>query len=938
MTQPFQFIIALLLITNSFFAQELDWSQKIPFDATVKTGKLGNGLTYYIKKNALPAKKVELRLVINAGSILEDDDQQGLAHFMEHMNFNGTKRFPKNKLVDYLESIGVKFGQHINAGTSYDETVYFLNIPTNKPDNLETGINILEDWAFNANLTPDEIDKERGVVLEEYRNDLGVYKRLRDENLPKLLNNSLYAQRRPIGKKEVIENFKHESLTRFYKDWYRPNLMSIIVVGDIDEAAMEQMIVSKFSAYQNPKKERARKSAEVPYHKETIVAIESDKELTNSSVAIFYKDLDAPKPITNLKDYKNYTIERIFGTMLTDRFSELVQSKTPPFLYGNSIYQGLGVKAKKAFQSSATTQEGKQIKALKVLVTENERVKKFGFTENELNREKKSWLGHFERHYKERDKSTSGGIAGAIESYIINQEILAPIEWKYDIIQKILPLITLDEVNALMKNYIKDDNRVIILTSPEKEGLKQPTEQEVLEALKIDIATIEPYKDEPIATSLLRNEIKSGFITKRKSNKKAGTKTLILSNGIKVTYKKTDFKNDEILFSATSFGGTNLFSNDEMKKVQFAMPMVTAAGFSGLKFTDISKFMAGKSANVFPYVGETSEGLSGNATPKDLEYLFQMTYAYFTDVNFDTEKFETVKQKQITGMKNILNQPNFYFQQEISAFLNQNNPRYNGIIPTEKTWEQTDYSLAYHKHKERFANAADFEFFFIGNIDDKKMEDLCSKYLASLPATKQREKEVHLEYRYVKGSSKKVVYRGTDPKSTVGINFYGDAKYSATASRSIKALSTILQIKLTEQLRENESGVYGISAMGYLSEKPSLIGNYFFAIGFPCAPENAEKLTASALNVLQKIIDNGPEEKDLNKFKEGLLQEHKEQIKKNGFGLSLLTSSYARKGKIADPAKAEKNIKAMKAKDIQKVAKKYLSKDKIITMLMPETK
>jgi zinc protease len=375
-----------------------------------------------------------------------------------------------------------------------------------------------------------------------------------------------------------------------------------------------------------------------------------------------------------------------------------------------------------------------------------------------------------------------------------------------------------------------------------------------------------------------------------------------------------------------------------MKKIQFAMPMVTAAGFSGLKLTEISKFMSGKSANVYPYVGETREGFSGNATPKDLEYLFQMTYAYFTDLNFDAEKFETVKQKQITGMKNILNQPAFYFQQEISSFLNQNNPRYSGIIPTEQTWATTDYSLAYNKHKERFANAADFEFFFVGNIDDQKMEDFCGKYLAGLPSTKQREKEIDLENRLLHGDIKKIINRGTDPKSFVSINFYGDTKYSVKESRTIKALASILQIKLTEQLRENESGVYGINAMGNMSKRPSVNGNYYFAISFPCAPENVEKLTASALKELQKIIDNGPEIKDLNKFLEGQEQELKEQLKKNGFSLSLIASSYGQKGKVGDEAKALENIKKMKAKYIQAVAKKYLSKDKVIIMLMPETK
>lgn len=929
-------IFGIVLFPLAIFAQEIDFSKTIPFDPSVKSGKLENGLTYYIKKNAKPANKVDLRLVINAGSILEDDDQQGLAHFMEHMCFNGTKRFPKNQLVDYLQSIGVKFGQHLNAYTSFDETVYFLPIPSDSPEKLEKGFEIIEDWAFNTVLTPEEIDKERGVVLEEYRLGLGAQKRMLNRYIGKMMHNSHYAERLPIGQKEILEKFKNESLIRFYKDWYRPNLMSVIVVGDIDVDEMEKKIISHFSTYKNPVNEKPRKVYDVPNHKETFVAVESDKEATTAQVQLLYKDYTAPKIDVNIKDFKDNIVEGLFSTLINTRLGELVNSPTPPFIYGQSYYGGTFSRNKKAFQSAAMSQEDKQLSALKVLLTENERVKKFGFTQGELDRSKAALLVSLEKAYNDRDKTNSANFVGDFQSNFLEKSPVPGIEWKYLTIKQILPLIELKDVNSLIKEYIKEDNRVIILTGPEKEGLKKVTEQEVLEALKINADAIEPYKDVAVAASLIRNEVKPGTIVKRENNVKMGTKTLVLSNGAKVTYKNTDYKNDEVLFEAVSFGGSNLYSNDEMKKVQFAKGALTEAGFSGLKLNDINKFMTGKKASVRPYIGNVTEGLSGNATPKDLEYLFQMAHAYFTDLNLDPVVFNAYKQKESAYYKNMASQPNFYFQQELFTYLNEGNPRFNGLIPTEKTWEETDYTLAYNKYKERFANAADFEFYFVGNIDDKAIEEYSSKYLASLPSSAKKEKAIDLGYRMLKGDLKKVVAKGTDPKSTVVILYYGDAKYTAKEALSIRALGEVLTIKLVEQLRENESGVYGVSARGSMNKVP--YGSYDFSISFPCGPENAEKLTASALKELQKIIDNGPDEKDVAKFKEGELLEYKKNSKENRFWLSNFTGSYTKGNSVEEVLKFEESVKAITAKDIQDVAKKYLTKDKVIGMLMPEKK
>ncbi|WP_300978624.1 pitrilysin family protein [Flavobacterium sp.] len=931
-----QFALGIMLFPVTILAQTMDYGQAIPFDPNVKTGKLDNGLTYYIKKNAKPEKKVDLRLVVNAGSILEDDDQQGLAHFMEHMCFNGTKRFPKNQLVDYLQSIGVKFGQHLNAYTSFDETVYFLPIPSDNPEKLEKGFQILEDWAFNTVLTPEEIDKERGVVLEEYRLGLGAQKRMMGRYLPKMMYNSKYANRLPIGQKEILEKFKYETLTRFYKDWYRPNLMSVIVVGDIDVAEMEKKIKEHFSAYKNPANEKVRNVFEVPNHKETFVAVESDKEASNTQVQLVYKDYDAPKKITTIGDFRSYLVEGLFTTLLNNRLEELTNSATPPFTFGYSYYGGTYARTKKAYQSVAMMAEDKQLSALKVLVTENERARKFGFTSGELDRAKADFLAQIEKNYNDRTKTDSENFVEEIQLNFLEQEPLPGIEWTFETMKKILPTIALADVNGFIKNYIKEDNRVVVFTGPQKDNLKKVTEQEVLETLKVNEADLKPYEDKAVATSLLRKEAKAGTVVKREANATLGTKTLVLSNGVKVVYKTTDFKNDEVLFEAVSLGGSNLYSNEVMKKVQFANGALAEAGFSGLKLNDINKFMTGKIARVNPYIGQTTEGLRGNTTPKDLEYLFQMVHAYFTDLNFDPEAFEGFKQKQASFFKNMASQPQYYFQQEFYTYLNKENPRFNGIMPTDKSWAETDYKLAYDKYKERFANAADFEFFFVGNVDDKTIEAFATKYLASLPTTAAKEKTVDLGYRMLKGDLKKVVNKGTDPKSNVNIMFYGEAKYSPKEALAIEALGEVLTIKLIEQLRESESGVYGVSARGSMNKVP--YGSYNFTINFPCGPDNAEKLTASALNELQKIITNGPEEKDVAKYKEGELADYRKDSKENRFWLTNFTRSFLYGSNPENALKYEAEVNAITAKDIQEVAKKYLTKDKVIGMLMPESK
>ncbi len=937
MSTSFKSFLLFVLVGFIGFSQTPESDQKLKLDESVRTGMLKNGMTYYIKKNQKPEKEVTLRLVIKAGSILETEKQLGLAHFMEHMNFNGTKRFPENELVDYLQSIGVKFGNDLNAYTSFDETVYFLPIPLDNPDNLPKAMDIMEDWAFNAVLEPEEIDKERGVVLEELRLGLGAQERMRNQYFDKLLYNSRYAERLPIGTKEILENFEYQDLIDFYKDWYRPDMMAFIAVGDIDVDKMEKDIKKRFSKYKNPKQAKERKEYDVPDHEETFVAVATDKEATSPQVSIYYKNPKERKPVKTYGLAKEEIKSRLFSTMLNNRLDEIANSSKPPFTFGYTYYGSIVNDKKMAFTSFAVPTNNNQLKALEVLLKENARVKKHGFTDGEFKRAKQELLKRLESQYKEREKTESSRYVGQLQSQFLSGDIYTGIEWDYKFVQETLPKINLDDITTMIDSYIRKDGRVIVFTGPEYDDeSKKPTKEEILDIVDNSFDNVEPYEETEMSSSLVRKTLEPGKVTSMVENKSLGTTTLNLSNGAKVTYKKTDFKEDEILFEAVSYGGTNLIETETYHKVRWAMNGLSEAGFSGLDKNDISKFMSDKIARLNFSVSNTTERCRGQASPKDLEYLMQMLQAHFTDLNYNKDAFEGYKAKQKAFMGNMLASPNFYFLDKAFGFLNEGNPRWSGILPDDKAWEKTDYDLAYKTYKERFSNAADFHFYFVGNIDEEQFKALAEQYIAALPSNPdKKEKITDLGFRRKEGDFKKVYYKGNDPKSNVRILYYGEAEYNQKEATALDALGEILTIKLIENLREDESGVYGVGANAGMSKLPH--GSYNLSIQFPCGPENAESLTQAALGELQKIIDNGPTEEDLNKYKKAQKVDYDENLKKNNYWLGQLTSAYYNQRSAERLLETMDRVNAVSAKDVQKVAKKYVSGDKFIAMLMPET-
>jgi zinc protease len=905
-------------------------SPKIPIDPSVKIGKLSNGLTYYIKNNGKPANKVELRLVINAGSILEDDDQLGLAHFMEHMNFNGTKNFKKNELVDYLQSIGVKFGAHLNAYTGFDETVYILPIPSDNEEKLEKGFQILEDWAHGALIKGKDVDEERGVILEEYRSRRDANSRMLQKYLPKVLYGSKYAERLPIGTKKNIETFKHKSLRRFYKDWYRPDLMAVIAVGDVDVATLEKKIKSHFGKIPAAKKPRERNVSPLKNHKETFIAIESDKESPFSRVQLMYKDHGAAKAEVTVSDYKKSVIKSLFAQMLNNRLDEVRNSEVPPFVYGFSYHGGTWARGKNAYQSMAGTSAEGQLKGLEALLDENERVKRFGFKQGELDRAKKNVISRLETSFKNRDKRQSGRIIGEYVNNYLQQEPIPGIAWEFKAQKHLLPSIQLADVNRLIKNYLHDDNRVVVITGPKK----VVTEQQVINALKnVKTKKLTPYEDKVVASSLITTPPTSGKIVDFSKNDKLGTKTFILSNGAKVTYKKTDFKNDEVLFTAFSFGGTSLYSLSEYKATALANGALAQAGVNNFSKIDLSKMMSGKIARVNPFIGAYSEGFNGSASPKDLETMFQLVHLYFTSLNKDEKAFRSHINKQKSFIGNLLANPNFYFQNEMGNFTNGKNPRYLGF-PTPKKYDAADYNLAYRKYLERFADAGDFNFYFVGNIDERKLAEYAMKYLAGLPSKNSKETYKVSSFRPLSGSHSKTVIKGKEPKSNVRITYQGEAIYNKKEALAFKSLGEIVSIKLIEKLREKEAGVYSSGTRGSIRKFP--YGSYNFSISFPCAPENVEKLKNISIAQVADIVKNGPTKEDLMKTKKAQIIEYKESLKKNRFWLSLIKNIDYQKIEAPDVSSFETRINALTRKDIQNVAKKYLTKGYILGILNPE--
>ena len=914
---------------------QLNPDEKITVDPKVKIGKLENGLTYYIRTNKKPEQKVELRLVINAGSINEDDDQQGLAHMAEHMAFNGTTNFKKNDIISFLQEIGVGFGNDLNAYTSFDETVYILPIPTDKPGNLEKGFRVLEDWAHNVTYLNEDIDGERAIILEESRLGKGANDRMFKKYFPKALEGSKYSRRLPIGVDSIIKNFPHEAIKRFYRDWYRPDLMAVLVVGDISVENAEEMIKKHFAGLTNPANPRKRENAEVfPYTNSSSMVV-TDKEATANVINLVYPFYKKEASST-VGAYRSDLVEQLFSGMLNLRLQELVQKENPPYVFANGGFNSF-TRGYETFSITTGSGTNDPLRALSAAVTEVEGVKKFGFTAGELERIKKSILAGYETAYNNRDKSESDGY---VEEYIRNfleQESIPGIEKEFEYVKAMMPGVTLEEVNAVA-NRIKDVKKYFVFsTGPEpKSADKAIKDNDLLESIAaVEKMDIKPYEEKAVAASLMKVLPKPGKVTTTSTNKAAGTTELKLSNGITVTLKPTDFKNDQVLMGAVRAGGKDNYGIKDKYNAEYAIPVMTAMGVGEFSPTDLKKVLAGKTVNVAPQLGYTIDGVRGSSSIKDMETMFQLMHLYFTSPRTDTTLFKSYVQRNKSQFAMLSANPQAAFVDTLYKTLYKNNELARIFVPNSSYFDKINMARVTEIYKERFGNAYGMNFVFTGSFKNEQIIPLIEKYVASLPSKPAKFAFTDNKVRPVAGKKNLQVNRGKEEKSLIIQVYSGEVPFTDKLAMEAEAVTQVLNIRIIEELREKIQGIYGGGIFGGLQKVP--YPHYEFVVQLPCGPEKADTLIKALRKEIDMVIKKGPTQANLDKVKQQWKEEHKTSAKQNETWLEQLLDNKFPGSNMSYFLKYEEYVDKLTVKDVQNAAAKMLNGINMFTaLLMPE--
>jgi len=906
-------------------------ARPLPVDPLVTVGTLPNGMRFYVRQNAEPRNRAELRLVVRAGSVLEDDDQQGLAHFTEHMAFNGTRHFAKQQLVDYLEGVGMRMGPDLNAYTSFDETVYMLQIPTDTPSVVRTAFQVLEDWAHQVTFEGDEVDKERGVVIEEWRLGQGAGARLRDQQFPIIFKDSRYAERLPIGKKEILEAFPHDAVRRFYRDWYRPDLQAVIAVGDFDPAAIEALIREHLGRVPARPDPRTRPAYDVPDHAEPLFAIATDKEATGTSVSVLFKQ--APRDHSTHAAYRQDIVEGLFSAMLNARLFELSQQADPPFL-GGSGGRGRLIGAKEVFSLGASVREGGVVRGLDALLTEAERVAQFGFTTNELERATTRRLRGLERSFAERGKTDSRVHASEYIRAFLQHEPIPGIERELSLHREYLPTITLDEVNRLARAWITPHNRVVVVSAPEQDSVPVPTPEELGAVFeRVRGKAITAYTDTLRAGSLVATPPAPGRVVSEHAIPELGVTEWTLSNGIQVVLKPTDFKADEVLVQAISPGGTSLVPDERYLSASFATAIVGASGAGGFSAVDLQKVTAGKVARVGPSIGAYEEGVSGSASPRDLGTLFELLYLYLTSPRLDSGAVAAMRARLETFARNRGASPEAHFSDTLQVTMSQASPRSWPLTPERVA--RMDPRDALEFYRDRFADMGDFTFFFVGNLQPDSLKPLVETWLGALPAHGREETWVDRGIRPPAGVVRKTVRKGLEPRARTQFIFTGGFEDSHENRYVLRSMGEALQIRLREVLREDMGGVYGVGVGASSSTRPDT--SCSVSLGFGSDPARLEELVDSAFAVIRSFQETGPSDSIVQKVQEAQRRQRETSLRQNGYWMGQLVA-YRRQN--LDPRNLlefEARIAGLTAAKIRDAARRYIRMDNYVRVtLVPE--
>lgn len=924
-------MLAAVLLTSGVATASAQQLPPIPTDPAVKIGKLDNGMTYYIRHNALPEKQADFYIAQKVGSILEEDNQRGLAHFLEHMCFNGTTHFPGNALREYLESIGVKFGTNLNAYTAVDETVYNISdVPVIRDGIIDSCLLILHDWADDLTLDPKEIDKERGVIHEEWRTRTGAMMRMYETLFPVMFAGSKYAYRLPIGTMEVIDNFPYQALRDYYEKWYRPDQQGIIVVGDIDIDAVEAKIKKIFSPIKMPENPATREYFPVPDNKEPIVAIAKDKEQQVAQVAVFHKHDAFPNEMKNNIGYLVYNfMVNMTDSMLNARLEELTQSATPPFIYaGAGDGDFILSKTKKAYQGVAVCKEDAIESGLASLMREFERASQFGFTEGEYQRAKANYLSSLEKAYNERNKMKNEQFVEQYVRHFIDAEPIPSVENEYAMMSQIVPNIPLEQVNQLFKGLVNDRNIVVALFCPDKPEMKYPTETDIKKVLAdVKAEKLEPYVDKVSDEPLIQESPEPGKVVKTETGMYGAT-ILTLDNGVRVILKPTDFKADEIRMQSFSNGGTSVFDDNDALQFKMINEVAALGGLGNFSAIELPKVLAGKVASAEASIRTLTEAVNGSCAPKDLETMLQLTYLLFTSPRMDQAAFDSFKNRMKAQLTNLEANPQVALSDTVSKALYGNNPR--AMRLKADMIDRIDYQKVMELYKDRFKDASDFTFIFVGNIDLQTATPLIETYLGSLPSINRKETfQDRMDIR--KGQYKNVFHKDLETeKATVVIVRTASCDYNIKNQLMTNMIGQLLTMTYTDTVREEEGASYGVSVQGNLNKYPT--PEVTMQIYFDTDPARRSKMVDLINKGINDFIANGPDAENLKKVKEYMLKSHEQNQKENSYWMGALYNYY-----WADDDRVTgytNFVSSITGTDLQKFAKEIFSQNNDIEVSM----
>lgn len=940
MKHLFHSLLAVAFVLCAGFQQAVAQQMQfppLPVDKNVRIGQLDNGLTYYIRHNKLPENRAEFYIAQKVGSILEEPQQRGLAHFLEHMAFNGTKNFPGDDkglgVIPWCETVGIKFGTNLNAYTSIDETVYNIsNAPIDRTGVLDSCLLILHDWSNYILLKDDEIDKERGVIREEWRSRNSGMLRVYTDLLPTIYQGDKYADCMPIGSIDVINNFPYKDIRDYYHKWYRPDLQGIVIVGDIDVDTVEAKLKAVFADVQKPVNPAERTYYPVTDNKEPIVAIGTDKEVDDPSIEIYFKQDATPDSEKNNVGYlASQYMTSMISSMLNARLSELVQSANPPFTRASSYYSDFFVaKTKEAFALSASSKADGIETALKTLLQETERARRFGFTESEYARARANYLQSLESAYNEREKTKHGSYVREYVQNFLNGEPIPGIEAEYAMMNQLAPNIPLQAMNMVMQQLVPDSNQVVIIAGPAKEGLKYPTKEEVINLLKgmkdLDLqAYVDKVSDEP----LMKEAPKGGKIISEKEGDIYGSTTLVLSNGVTVYVKKTDFKADEIRMKGTSLGGKSIFPDKDALNFAVMDNVIAVGGLGNFSQVDLTKVLAGKKVSVNAGLGATTENVFGTCSPKDFETMMQLTYLTFTTPRKDAEAFESFKNRMKAQLESAQANPLSSINDSLQKAMYNNHPRV--VMMKPEMVDQIDYDRILEMYNDRFKDASDFTFYFVGNIDLETAKPLIAEYLGALPAINRKE-----TFKDTKMSIRKGVYKNEyakeqqTPTATIVFLYSGKAPYTLKNDILLSFATQVLDMVYTEEVREKEGGTYGVNCFGDLQKYPK--EQLLLQIVFQTDPAKKDKLAGIVVDELKKLAAEGPSDVHLQKVKEYMLKKYADNQKENGYWMNNL-NDYFYYGMDMTEGYTD-IVNSITAKDIQKFVSDLLKQGNEIEVTM----